>query len=94
MKLSKTLTLLALLSALTACAASTATVEPPNLGPALNADLARPCPKPVTLPERDLLQAEAEEYWDKDRAALRDCGKRLGIVTTYYKDRDGALAKR
>jgi len=35
-----------------------------------------PCPAPVTLPERDLSEKEASDFWGADRTALRVCEAR------------------
>lgn len=44
--------------------------------PAPPASLAVPCALPVTLPDRDATQAEAEHWWGRDRSALRNCAAR------------------
>lgn len=34
------------------------------------------CPAPVTLPDRDLSQSEAQTFWGTDRTSLRICEAR------------------
>ena len=41
------------------------------------------CAAPVSLPTRDLTQAEVERLWGADRAALRDCGERHAVLATW-----------
>lgn len=70
--------LLALLSGLTACAASTSgDIQPPP------ASLMVACAQPQALPVRDVQQAEAEVFWGRDRAALRDCAERHALLVQH-----------
>ncbi len=36
----------------------------------------KPCRPPLSLPDRDLTQAEATAFWSKDRLSLRECEQR------------------
>lgn len=36
----------------------------------------KPCRAPVSLPDRDLTQAEATAFWGQDRVSLRECEQR------------------
>ena len=44
--------------------------------PAVPASARQPCPAPVTLPDRDVTEAEATGFWGRDRASLRQCESR------------------
>ncbi len=44
--------------------------------PVAPATARQPCPAPVTLPDRDITEAEATGFWGRDRAALRQCESR------------------
>lgn len=71
-------TLIALLWALTACGGSTAgdiTPPPDSLLPA--------CGLPISLPHRELTQAEVEIWWGRDRSALRDCAARHELLAEW-----------
>lgn len=79
------------LLALTACAASIQSIDgPPVLEPA-PAALLRDCSRPVRLPERELTQAEVEEFWLRDRQALVECGVSKEALERYYSDRDARI---
>lgn len=65
--------------AVTVCACST--VNEPMLHtivvtPEISAEAQTPCAAPVTLPDRDLTEAEATPLWGADRRALRVCETR------------------
>ena len=77
------------LSVLTACAGSTRSNN--NLQGVLTpapAELVVPCASPITLPERELTQAEVERYWLKDRKNLVICKRQKDGVVKYYEKRD------
>lgn len=40
------------------------------------AEAKKPCAAPVTLPDRDLSEREAQSFWGSDRTALRVCETR------------------
>ena len=61
--------LAALPLAVTACAGST---KSGNVKPELA--VTQKCKLPVSLPDRDLTQAEVEKFWMRDRKALLECG--------------------
>lgn len=83
--------LIALLSGLAACSASTPSVEDLNVQRA-PASLTRPCPRPVLLPDRELTQAEVEDYWLVDRRNLLNCRSRLaGLVNEHNQTLDTIL---
>lgn len=44
--------------------------------PAAPASARQPCAAPVTLPDRDVTEAEATGLWGRDRANLRQCESR------------------
>ena len=67
-----TLTLLASVFLLRACAGFVPD-DPPET-------LTAPCNAPVGLPERAMTQVEVETLWGADRAALEDCGQRLVLL--------------
>lgn len=75
--------LIALPSVLAACGASTPSVEDLNIQRA-PASLTQPCPRPVLLPDRELTQAEVEDYWLRDRRNLLNCRSRhAGLVNEH-----------
>lgn len=42
---------------------------------------AEPCARPLLVPDRDLTEEETGKYWNRDRAALKDCeGRRAAAV--------------
>jgi len=82
-----TLLLAMALFLLQACAGSIRSTEPPQLDPAPEA-LTATCPRPVTLPDRALTQAEVEAFWLKDRQRLVECGLTKQAVVEYYTNRD------
>ena len=60
---------------------STAPDEPPTVRtefvrPTVPAIARRACDEPVTLPDRDLTEAESTRMWGRDRSALRQCEPR------------------
>jgi len=70
--------------ALAACSGSTPSVEDLNLQrPA--ASLTQECPRPVSLPERVLTQAEVEDYWLVDRRNLLNCRSRHAALAEQYE---------
>ena len=76
---------------LMACAASIrSSNEPPVLEPA-PAALTVDCVSPVRLSDRELTQAEVEEYWLRDRQALIECGMTKEALLAYYLDRDAGV---
>jgi hypothetical protein len=80
-KLRKTLTLSALLLALTACAASTKSGS--SAKPELS--VTQKCARPVLLPDRELTQADVEKLWVKDRKALVQCGVTKQALVNWLK---------
>jgi len=44
--------------------------------PVAPASARQPCAAPMTLPDRDLTEAEATGSWGRDRANLRQCESR------------------
>lgn len=63
---------------LAACGGSTAgDIAPPP------ATLVVPCAQPVQLPDGPMTQAEVEIGWGADRAALRTCGERQGLLVDW-----------
>jgi len=83
--------LIVLLSVLTACGDSIQSSSEPPVLLSAPTDLTGICPQPVPLPERELTQAEVEELWLRDRAALVDCGVTKAALLRYYRDRDARL---
>lgn len=83
--------LVGLLLALTACADSIGSVEPPKLIPAPVA-LTTSCERPVQLPESVLTQADVESFWLRDRAELVTCGERLEALRDFYISRDNLIS--
>lgn len=80
-----------LLFLLQACAASIqSSTEPPRLAEAPS-ELTGACATPVRLPERELSQAEVEEFWLRDRQALIDCGLTKEALLAFYQNRDALL---
>lgn len=83
--------LIAPLSVLAACSASTPSVEELNIQRA-PASLTQPCPRPVLLPNRELTQAEVEDYWLVDRRNLLNCRSRhAGLVNEHNETMDVVL---
>jgi len=85
----KTLMLIVPLLALTACAGSMPSagidVDPPA------PSLTQPCRSPVRLPEREVTQAEAENYWLRDRRSLVDCASRHNGLTQWAQETVGTI---
>lgn len=79
MKHSTIPTLTAALSALTACGASTASVDEIDLR-APDAAVTEPCGAARALGGEALTQAGVERAWMADRAALRDCRQRHALA--------------
>lgn len=71
----KILMLIVLPLGLTACAASTPSIKQLHVD-APPASLVQPCRSPVGIPERQLTQADVENYWLRDRRSLVDCRSR------------------
>lgn len=44
------------------------------------------------MPEVELNQAQVEQLWSRDRAALVKCGVRLGDLVTFYEDMSRRLS--
>ena len=90
--------LLSVASLLTACAGSTGFADKGlSVGPQLerpDPTLTADCPTPTLLPEGRLKQATLERLWSKDRAGLKDCGKRHKATVEFYTNRDEALGRR
>lgn len=63
-----------------ACSTSAEKVEPTVklelVKPQLPASARKRCADPVALPDRDLLDGEATDLWNLDRASLRICETR------------------
>ncbi len=78
--------MLSALFLLAACGGSTFADLPPP--PSLTA----PCPKPVTLPERELSVTEIELYWGRDRGHLRQCGEQVDALAGWVVQ-DAGLSK-
>ena len=76
--------LIAALSALAACGASTPSVEDIDLRPP-DAEVTQPCAAATALPHRELTQAEAERAWIRDRAALAECRGRHGLAVEWIE---------
>ena len=72
---------------LAACSDSIGSVEPPVLADPPEG-LTESCPRPILLPERELIQAEVERYWINDRSNLIGCGLQLQALIDFYKKRD------
>lgn len=85
--------LVALLSVLTACADSIQSSSEPPILTAAPAELRGICAQPVPLPERELTQAEVEEFWLRDRAALVECGVTKAALLRYYQNRDALITE-
>lgn len=73
-------------SAAAVCGCSTKPADAPTVllkmaNPTVPATAAQPCDQPAGLPDRDLTERETATYWNRDRAALRDCeGRRAAAV--------------
>ena len=89
----RSLPLLAAVSALTACAASTGSGSPPRLDP-VDLVLTRPCELPVPLPARDLTDREVVRLWGTDRKHLVDCANRHQAHVGAIRIRDDLIAGR
>jgi len=79
------LTLIVLLLGLTACAASTPSIENLRIDPP-PASLVIPCNRAVRLPDRELTQAEVERFWIRDRQRLAECRSRHGGLVEWSRD--------
>lgn len=80
--------LIVLLSALTGCGVSTASVKDLNI-PRPNVTLITPTPEGTLIPEKELSQSETEKYWGRDRQSLLVCRmthKGLADYTTSILD--------
>lgn len=75
-----------------ACSTSAEKVEPivklEFVKPALPASSRKRCADPVEAPDRDLLEGEATDLWNTDRANLRICETRRAAAVAAV---DGAL---
>ncbi|AGB71042.1 hypothetical protein [Rhizobium tropici] len=93
MKLIKTLTLVSLLLALPACAASTRYVSPPPAPQLAKPDsaLTKDCDAPVNIGDKALTQEQTENLWIPDRKALLECRRRHAALRDFYADRDSRL---
>ena len=89
----KILTVIALVSELTACSASTALVAPSDHPRIVDPDsaLTQDCKLPTNLPLTALTQRQIEAYWSTDRLSLVDCGKRHAALRDFIAQRDHAL---
>lgn len=76
---------------LAACAASTPSVRAPINLPALPAKLTH-CERPLLLADTPLTQAQVEQLWVRDRAALVKCGLTLDALVDFYQDLDQRLS--
>ena len=65
---------LLLLSLISGCATSSASIKSADVPPSL----LTPCAQGALLPERDLTRGETERFWMQDRLALRECRTRHG----------------
>jgi hypothetical protein len=74
----RTMMLAGSLCLLAACSVSVPVEVPPP-----PAALVVPCDLPLALPGRDATQAEVERWWGRDRAALRDCAERHGLLVRW-----------
>jgi hypothetical protein len=90
LKLPRILSLLVLPLAVTACAGSTPSIEPPKLA-AVDRELAKDCDNPTILPDRELTQAEAERYWAQDRFKLVVCRDRHRETIRFFTFRDNGI---
>lgn len=93
MRLAKMLTPFALAFLVAACAGSTVSVKAdrPKLA-APPASLTSACTGPVALPDAALNQAQVEEAWARDRAALLACNERRAGLARFYESRDAKIA--
>jgi hypothetical protein len=90
MKPTSILMLLGPLWALQACAASTPSAEGLDVPPP-EAAITAPCASPVRIPEGDLMQAEAERLWLRDRANLAACRDRQALLADWVAGVLGAV---
>ena len=89
----RSLPLLAAVSALTACAASTGSGSRPRIDP-VDLTLTRACERPATLPNRDLSEDEVVRLWGSDRTHLLDCANRHKAHVEAIRIRDDLIAGR
>ena len=75
---------IAALLALTACGASTVSVEEIDLRPPDTA-VTEPCREARALGGEAMTQAEVERAWMADRAALRDCRARHWLAVEWIE---------
>lgn len=87
-RLARPCVLLAAALALTACAHSAAPlVRTEIVRPTIPATLAAECAGPSNIPPGALSEAAAVRLWDRDRAALKDCGRRHRAVVELSRGR-------
>lgn len=77
--------------ALTGCASSTGSGEPPRLEP-INALLMQGCARPVRIPDRQLAGGDIARLWAQDRGALATCADRQQRLVDAITDRDARLS--
>lgn len=53
--------------------------------------LTQSCQPPIYLPEREVTQAEAENYWLRDRRSLVDCASRHSGLTQWAQETVGTI---
>jgi hypothetical protein len=58
------------------------------------AELSRPGPGPVALPDREMKQAEVEGAWQRDRANLKVCKAEKAALSSFYLERDAAIMQK
>lgn len=64
------------------------TVKTEFIRPTVPAIARQRCADPVTLPDRDLTEAESTSLWGRDRSALRQCEPRRAAAVAAI---DGAM---
>ena len=75
---------------LSGCGDSIKSVEPPKLEPAPE-ELAKDCPRPTKLPDKDLTKGEVVSNWAEDRGRLVTCADSKKAVVDYYQTRDAKI---
>ncbi len=84
---------LASASGLAACSGLTPSADGAVRLPQLPVTIASSCARPTTLPTGHVLtQAEVEQLWSRDRAALLKCGWSLAALVEFYTDLQTRLA--
>lgn len=83
--------MLGLLSLLTACAASTPSIEARISLPELPAEV-KTCEGPLRVPHVDANQAQVEKWWRQDRKRLVICRKTNESLVLFYEDLKAQLS--